>query len=57
MGIGDIQSLGYYVRKSIIFFDQRGNNRIPPPSYTVPKLHPHNYYKTSQPDEMNKQVN
>ena len=48
MGIVDIRSLGYYnVRKSIMFFDQRGNNRIPPPPYRVPKLHPHNYYKTS----------
>ena len=39
-----------------MFFDQRGNNRIPLPPYRVPKLHPHNYYKTSQAEEMNKQV-
>ena len=57
MGIVDIQSLGYYnVTKIIMFFDQRGNNRIPPPPYRVPKLHPHNYYKTSLAEEMNKQV-
>ena len=31
MGIVDIRSLGYYnVRKSIMFFDKRGNNKIPP---------------------------
>ena len=31
MGIVDIRSLGYYnIRKSIMFFDKRGNNRIPP---------------------------
>ena len=49
MGIVDIQSLGYYnVTKSIMFFDKRGNTKIPPPPYTVPKLHPHNYYKTCQ---------
>ena len=49
MGIVDIRSLGYYnVQKSIIFFDKRGNKRIPPTPYKVPKLHPRNYYKTSQ---------
>ena len=32
MGIIDIWSLGYYnVKKSIMFFDQRGNNTIPSP--------------------------
>ena len=35
-----------------MFFDKRGNTKIPPPPYTVPKLHPHNYYKTSQPKEV-----
>ena len=39
-----------------MFFYQRGNNRIPSPPYRVPKLYPHNYYKTSQAEEMNKQV-
>ena len=49
MGIVDIQSLGYYnVTKSIMFFDKRGNTKMIPPPYTVPKLHPHNYYKTCQ---------
>ena len=47
----DIRSLGYYnVQKSIMFFDKRGNNRIPPTPYKVPKLHPTNYYKASQLD-------
>ena len=47
MGIVDIHSLGYYnVTKSIMFFDKRGNTRIP--LYKVPILHLHNYYKTSQ---------
>ena len=46
MGIVDIRSLGYYnVSKSILLFDKRGNDRIPPPPYKVPKLHPHQYYK------------
>ena len=41
MGIVDIRSIGYYnVTKSIMFFDQRGNTRIPPPPYRAPKLHP-----------------
>ena len=49
MGIVDICSLGYYnVSKSVLFFDKRGNNRIPPPPYKVPRLHPHNYYSTGQ---------
>ena len=57
MGIVDIHILGYYnVTKSLMFFDQRGNTRIPPPPYRVPKLHPCNYYKTCQPEEMNDQV-
>ena len=47
MGIVDIHSLGYYnVSKSILFFDKRGNGRIPPPPYKVPNLHPCNYYVT-----------
>ena len=47
MGIVDIRSLGYYnVSKSILVFDKRGNDRIPPPPYRVPKLHPQRYYKT-----------
>ena len=47
MGIVDIRSLGYYnVSKSILLFDKRGNDRIPPPPYRVPKLHPQQYYKT-----------
>ena len=42
MGIVDIRSLGYYnVSKSILLLDKRGNDRIPPPPYKVPKLHPH----------------
>ena len=46
MGIADIRSLGYYnVSKSILVFDKRGNDRIPPPPYKVPKLHPQRYYK------------
>ena len=49
MGIVVIRSLAYYnVTKSIMSFDKRGNNKIPPPPYTVLKLHPHNYYNTSQ---------
>ena len=49
MGIVDIRSLGYYnVRKSIMFFDKRGNNKIPPPPYRVPYIHPRNYYQTGQ---------
>ena len=51
MGIVDIRSLGYYnVRKSIMFFDKRGNNKIPPPPYKVPYIHPRNYYQTRQVD-------
>ena len=53
MEIVDIHSLGSYnVTKSIMFFDKRGNTRIPPCPYSVPKLHPHNYYTTSQPEEI-----
>ena len=53
MGIVDIRSLGYYnVSKSILLFDKRGNDRIPPPPYKVPKLHPHQYYKTSNSAEI-----
>ena len=49
MGIVDIRSLGYYnVTKSVMFFDKRGNNQIPPTPYKVPHLHPQNYYKASQ---------
>ena len=49
MGIVDIRSLGYYnVRKSIMFFDKRGNNKIPPLPYKVPYIHPRNYYQTGQ---------
>ena len=50
MGIVDIRSLGYYnVSKSIMFFDKRGSDRIPPPPpYRVPKQHPHNYYKAKE---------
>ena len=37
MEIVEIHSLGYYnVSKSIMFFDKRGNDRIPPPPYKVP---------------------
>ena len=43
MGIVDIRSLGYYnIRKSIMFFDKRGNNKIPPPPYKVAYIHPRN---------------
>ena len=31
-----------------MFFDKRGNNKIPPPSYKVPYIHPRNYYQTGQ---------
>ena len=49
MGTVDIRSLGYYnIRKSIMFFDKRGNNKIPPPPYKVPYIHPRNYYQTGQ---------
>ena len=47
MGIVDIRSLGYYnVSKSILLFDKRGNDRIPPPPYRVTKLYLQQYYKT-----------
>ena len=50
MGTVDIHSLGYYdITKSIMFSDKRENTKIPLPPYKVPNLHPHNYYKTSQP--------
>ena len=46
-------SLGYYnITKSIMFLDKRGNTKIPPPQYKAPNLHPHNYYTTSQPKEV-----
>ena len=52
IGIVDIRSLGYYnVSKSILFFDRRGNDRIPPPPCTVPELHPHDYYKAKEMKE------
>ena len=58
IGIVDIRSLGYYnVSKSIMFFDKRGNDRIPPPPYRVPKLHPHNYYKAKEIKEQGIQDN
>ena len=58
MGIVDICSLGYYnVSKSILSFDNRGNDRIPPPPpYKVPNLHPHKYYKTGSSEEMDSQA-
>ena len=53
MGIIEIRSLGYYnVTESVMSFDKRGNNQIPPPPYGVPKLHPQNYYKASQNREV-----
>ena len=58
IGIVDIRSLGYYnVSKSIMFFDKRGNDRIPPPPYRVPKLHPCNYYKAKEIKEQGIQDN
>ena len=58
IGIVDIRSLGYYnVSKSIMFFDKRGNDRIPPPPYRVPKLHPCNYYKAKEMKEQSIQDN
>ena len=57
MGIVDIRSLGYYnVSKSILVFDKRGNDRIPPPPYRVPKLHPQKYYKKGNPAELSCQL-
>ena len=57
MGIVDIRSLGYYnVSKSILLFDKRGNDRIPPPPYRVPKLHPQKYYKTGNSAEISCQL-
>ena len=51
MGIVDVRSLGYYnIRKSIMFFNKRGNNKIPPHPYKVPYIHPRNYYQTGQVD-------
>ena len=41
IGIVDICSLGYYnVTKSVMIFDKRGNNQIPPPPYKVPNFTP-----------------
>ena len=58
IGIVDIRSLGYYnVSKNIMFFDKRGNDRIPPPPYRVPKLHPCNYYKAKEIKEQGIQDN
>ena len=31
-----------------MFFNKRGNNKIPPPPYKVPYIHPRNYYQTGQ---------
>ena len=31
-----------------MFFNKRGNDKIPPPPYRIPKLHPHNYYQADQ---------
>ena len=57
MGIVDIRSLGYYnVSKSILVFDKRGNDRIPPPPYKVPNLHPQKYYKTGNHAESASQL-
>ena len=57
MGIVDIRSLGYYnVSKSILVFDKRGNDRIPPPPYRVPKLHPQQYYKAGSSTEISCQL-
>ena len=44
------------VSKSILLFDKRGNDRIPPPPYKVPKLHPHQYYKTGNSAGMSCQL-
>ena len=58
IGIVDIRPLGYYnVSRSIMFFDKRGNDRIPPPPYRVPKLDPCNYYKAKEMKEQNIQDN
>ena len=35
----------------------KGNDRIPPPPYRVPRLHPHNYYKAKEMKEQNIQDN
>ena len=57
MGIVDIRSLGYYnVSKVILLFDKRGNDRIPPPPYRVPKLHPQQYNKTGYSAEISCQL-
>ena len=40
------------ITKSVMFFDKRGNNQIPPTPYKVPNLHPQNYYKASQNREV-----
>ena len=57
IGIVDIRSLGYYNVSKNMFFDKRGNDRIPPPPYRVPKLHPHNYYKAKEMKEQSIQDN
>ena len=53
IGIVDIRSLGYYnVSKSIMFFDKRGNDRIPLPHHTeYPSFNPCNYYKAKEMKE------
>ena len=33
-----------------MFFDKRGNNKIPPHPYKVPYIHPRNYYQAEQVD-------
>ena len=35
-----------------MLFDKRGNDRIPPPPYRVPKLHPQQYYKAGSSPEI-----
>ena len=37
-------------------FDKRSNDRIPPPPYRVPQLHPHQYYKTGNSAEISCQL-
>ena len=57
IGIVDIRSLGYYDVSKSMFFDKKGNDRIPPPPYRIPKLHPHNYYKAKEMKEQSTQDN
>ena len=40
-----------------MFFDKRGNDRIPPPPNRVPELHPCNYYKAKEMKEQSIQDN